>query len=110
MSGIVAINLGLVLLGLLFDTLAMASVRGPAAGCWPQGPRPLPASLRSSSTAWPRSCPRWRPRSRPPFYWLLGAKPLATGFDWPGLALLAATTLVLLGAAVWAFDRRGIST
>ncbi|KUG57280.1 MULTISPECIES: ABC transporter permease subunit [Kocuria] len=43
-----------------------------------------------------------------PFHWYIGAEPLATGFDGPGLALLAAlAVLVALGGAV-AFARRDL--
>lgn len=43
-----------------------------------------------------------------PFHWYIGAEPLATGFDWPGLALLAAlAVLAALGGAV-SFARRDL--
>jgi ABC-2 type transport system permease protein len=49
------------------------------------------------------------PQKLSPFYWLLDSKPLNNGFDWAGLTLLAATTAVLLAAALWAFRCRDVA-
>lgn len=45
-----------------------------------------------------------------PFSWYLGARPLFTGFDWPGLAQLAAVPLVAAVAGVVGFTRRDLMT
>jgi len=46
----------------------------------------------------------FRPLS--PWRWYFGEDPLANGFDWTGIAVLAASTLVLLLIGVWGFNRR----
>lgn len=110
-SGVLAINLGLVLLGLVFGALAMAvgawtgrrvvasgvAAAVAVAAFFVNGLAPIISSLEV-------------PQRLSPFHWLLGAKPLSTGFDWTGLALLGATVLVLLAVAAWAFERRDIAT
>lgn len=45
-----------------------------------------------------------------PFYWLQDPNPLANGFDLAALAIFVVTIAVMLGAAIWGFDRRDIGT
>lgn len=45
-----------------------------------------------------------------PFHWYIGAEPLSTGFDWPGLALLAALALVAALAGALVFTKRDLMT
>jgi ABC-2 type transport system permease protein len=45
-----------------------------------------------------------------PFSWYIADRPLATGLDWPDLALLAMIPLVAAGAAVVGFNRRDLMT
>lgn len=109
-AGIVAINLGLVLMSLLFGALALAigswtgrrvMAAGVAAGVavaafFVNGLASLVDALEA-------------PQQISPFHWLLDSKPLNNGFDWPGLGLLAGVTLVLFAAAVYAFRRRDLT-
>lgn len=111
LEGIVAVNVGLVLFGLLFGALAMAVgawtgrralASGTAAGVavlafFVNGLAPLIEVLQT-------------PEKFSPFGWLLDENPLSTGFDWSGLGLLAGTALALFAVAVWAFERRAIGT
>ncbi len=110
-AAIVAINLGEVLLALLFGALAMAvgaatgrrmlaagvSAAVAVAAFFVNGLAPLVTALEGLQRL-------------SPFHWFLRSKPLAHGFDWAGLGLLAATTAAFLVLAVWAFDRRDVST
>jgi ABC-2 type transport system permease protein len=43
-----------------------------------------------------------------PFHWYIGAEPLATGVDWPGLGLLAALAVLAAVGGAAAFDRRDL--
>jgi ABC-2 type transport system permease protein len=43
-----------------------------------------------------------------PFHWYIGAEPLSTGFDWPGLALLAALSLFAALTGAIAFIKRDL--
>jgi ABC-2 type transport system permease protein len=109
-AGIVAINLGLVLTGLLFGAMALAL------GAW-TGRKVVAAGvatgvavaafffngLASLIEAFEV------PEQFSPFHWLLDSKPLINGFDWGGIALLTAVTVAFFAAAVWAFGRRDIS-
>lgn len=45
-----------------------------------------------------------------PFSWFLGDRPLFTGFDWQGLALLAAVPLLAAVAGLAGFTRRDLVT
>lgn len=110
-EGIVAANLGLVLLAVLFGALAMAVgswtgrrsvAAGAAAGVavaafFVNGLAPLVSALEA-------------PQNFSPFYWFLDSKPLSNGFAWGQLLLLAAVSLVFFAVAVWAFRRRDIAT
>jgi ABC-2 type transport system permease protein len=44
-----------------------------------------------------------------PFEWATGQHPLRTGFDGPGLALLALAAVLVLGAGVLTFNRRDVA-
>jgi ABC-2 type transport system permease protein len=110
-QGVLAANLGLVLLALLFGALALA------VGAW-TGRRVLAAGASTAVAVAaffvnglaPMVEALETPQQASPFHWLLDGKPLANGFDWPGLALLTVTTIVLVGVAVWGFERRDIAT
>jgi len=110
-AGIVAINLGLVLIALLFGALAMA------VGAW-TGRKALAAGVAAGvavaaffvNALAPLVSWLEIPQQASPFYWFLDSRPLANGFSWAGLGLLAAATAALWAAAVWAFRRRDIST
>lgn len=109
-EGIIAVNLGVVLLALLFGALAMAIgswtgrrtiAAGAAAGAavaafFINGLAPLVPALET-------------PQKFSPFYWFLDSKPLSNGFAWGQLVLLTGVTLVLFSVAVWAFRRRDIA-
>lgn len=111
LSGILAVNLGLVLLALLFGALSMAvgswtgrrtMAAGVAAGVavaafFINGLATLVSALET-------------PQQFSPFYWYVDPKLLTNGFAWGPLALLTAVTIVFFGVAVWAFRRRDIST
>lgn len=43
-----------------------------------------------------------------PFFWYLGGDPILDGFDWAGLAKLAAVVVAACGAAAWTFPRRDL--
>lgn len=43
-----------------------------------------------------------------PNHYYLGSDPLVNGMDWGDATVLAGLTIVLLGAAVWLFDRRDL--
>ena len=109
--GIVAINLGLVLLALLFGAFAMA------VGAW-TGRRVMAAGAAAGVAVaaffvngLAALVPALEvPQQASPFHWLLDPKPLITGFDWAGIGLLTATSAVFFAVAVWAFGRRDIST
>jgi ABC-2 type transport system permease protein len=109
-AGIIAINLGLVLMSLLFGALAMAI------GAW-SGRRVLAAGVAAGVAVAAFFINGLAalvdalevPQKLSPFYWLLDSKPLNNGFDWAGLTLLAATTAVLLAAALWAFRCRDVA-
>ncbi len=45
-----------------------------------------------------------------PYHWAFGAQPLASGFDWAGLAALAGLSSLLLAAALFVFVRRDVGS
>ncbi len=108
-TGMVAANVGLALVALVFCALALA-VGGVT------GNRGLTVGVTAAVTvaafflnglaavvddiAWTR----WLS----PFHWLQGPNPLANGFAWGEFALLLATVIVLLTVAVIGFERRDI--
>lgn len=47
-------------------------------------------------------------RALSPYHWAYGAKPLAEGFDWAGLALLWGGSAVLIALATYALTRRDV--
>lgn len=49
------------------------------------------------------------PQKLSPFYYYLQGDPLRQGFDAGGLAVLAVAALILVGLAVWAFNRRDVA-
>lgn len=110
-ANVLAINVGLALLALLFGSLAMAvgawtGRRGMAAGVaagaavaafFVNGLAPLVSALET-------------PQKFSPFYWFLDPKPLVNGFAWGQLLLLGAVSVGFFAAAAWAFRRRDIAT
>lgn len=48
-------------------------------------------------------------RKLSPFYYFIGADPLANGLNWGHAAVLIILTLVFLGLAVIAFNRRDLA-
>ena len=109
--GIVAINVGLVLLALLFGAMAMAI------GAW-TGRKVIAAGVATGVAVAAFFFNGLAalisafevPQQLSPFHWFLDSKPLVNGVDWEGLALLAGTTVVFFALAVWAFNHRDIST
>ena len=109
LEGMVAANVGMVLLALVFGTLALAVggatgrralTMGIAAGAtfatfFVNGLAPLIEQI-----AWTRRLT--------PFFWVLDPQPLEQGFAWQFL-VLAVVIVALLGAAVWSFDRRDVA-
>lgn len=109
-AGIVAANVGVVLLAVLHGCVALAvgaltgrrsitigvSAAVVVAGFFLNGLSEAVPELNSVAEFLP-------------FRWYLKANPLATGFDWPNLALLTLVTAVLVAIAIVAFDRRDIS-
>jgi ABC-2 type transport system permease protein len=107
--GMVAANVGVALLGLVFATLALAvgaltgrrgatigiSAGAAVASFFLFGLAPLVEALAEL-------------QKLSPFYWYLGPKPLANGFDALFLWMIALIG-AFLAAAVWAFERRDIS-
>lgn len=109
LDGMVAANIGMVLLALVFGTLALAIgsatgrralTMGIAAGAtfatfFINGLAPLVDQI-----AWTRRMT--------PFFWVLDPQPLERGFAWQFL-VLAAAIVVLLAVAVWSFERRDVA-
>lgn len=108
-AGITAASIGMVLLALSFGSLAL--MIGALTG-----KRPLTIGVAGGATiatffinglaplvdsiAWTQKLT--------PFYWMLDHNPLATGFGWQLLVLVAAT-LVFLAIAIWGFRRRDVT-
>ncbi|MCK6458390.1 MAG: ABC transporter permease subunit [Planctomycetes bacterium] len=110
-GGLVAANVGLALVALLFGTLAMAV--GSATGSV-SAARGVPAAVAIGGflcNALGATSPGLSAlRTLSPLHWYLGdTPPLARGFG-PGLALLAGGVLVLVVFAVAAFSRRDIAS
>lgn len=110
-SGILAANLTLWLFAMVFClfTLAVGAVTGnrsltvgvaagtTAALFFVNGLAPLVDQI-----AWMQKLT--------PFYWLSNPNPLANGFDVAAIAIFVILSLLLLGVAIWGFDRRDIGT
>ncbi len=108
-QGLLAANVGMVLLALVFGTLSLA-VGGLT------GRRSLAIGVGAGTTfatffinglaplvdeiAWTQKLT--------PFFWFLDARPLDNGFGWQFLVLVAAIT-VFLTAALWGFARRDVA-
>jgi len=107
---VAAAAVGLALLGLLFGTVALAAgaltgSRSAALGL--TAAVALPAYLANNVAALVGELEPVQKLS--PFYYYLRGDPLRQGFDYGGLAILAAASLVLLAVAVWGLERRDIS-
>ena len=110
LDNIVAASLGLLLLITGFGTvgLAVGAITGRralglgAAAAFAVGAYMLDAIGPTVDLEWMTTAS--------PYSWYIADHPLATGFDWPGLALLAAVPLVAAAAAVIGFNRRDLMT
>lgn len=108
LGNVVAASLGLFLLVAGFGTVALAvgAVTGRralalgAAAAFAVTAFMLDAIGPTVDAAWMTSIS--------PFSWFLDDRPLFTGFDWPGLALLAAVPVVAALVAVVGFRRRDL--
>ncbi len=107
--GLFAANVGVVLLALVFGSLALAV--GALSGS-----RPLAIGVGAGMTfatffinglAPLVDAIAWTQRLTP-FFWFLDSRPLDTGFSWNFLVLVAAVA-ALVGLAVWGFERRDVS-
>ncbi len=98
-------TLGAVLLALTFGFVALAVAGGTGErglGLGVAAGAASAAFLLSSLAPLVDWLDDWKALS--PFYWAVGNSQLANGLGWDGFGVLAATTLVALGAAVWAFE------
>ena len=109
LAGVFAATVGMVLLALVFGTLSLAiggltGSRGLAIGAgagatfgtfFINGLAPLVDQI-----AWTQKLT--------PFFWFLDGRPLDRGFAWQFLVLVAAI-VVLLGLALWGFERRDVA-
>ena len=111
LQGVVAVNLSLVLLALLYGAIALlvgalTGNRGLAAG--------IAAALAviaffSNSMASLVDILEI-PQKLSPFYWYIGNEPLANGFSWFHISLLVVVTLAIFALAVVAFQHRDVGT
>lgn len=111
LQGVVAVNLSVVLLALLYGAIALligalTGSRGLAAG--------IAAALAviaffSSSLASLVDILEI-PQKLSPFYWYIGNEPLANGFSWFHISLLVVATLLFFALAVVAFQHRDVGT
>ena len=106
---IAAVTTALGMLGVLFATVALAT--GAITGR-----RGMSLAITSSLAAagyfaytMGSNVANWLP-SLSPFSWAFAGDPLNVGFDWAGIGLLAGITLLLLGVATIAFERRDLRT
>jgi ABC-2 type transport system permease protein len=111
MEGIVAANVGVALLALVFGALALA-VGGLT------GNRPLTLGVVTGVVVagyfvngLASVVEALEPfRLFSPFHWFLAPNPLGEGLDWGSLGLMAAVSLAFAAAAALAFDRRDIAS
>lgn len=111
LEGVVAINVSLVLLGLLFGSIALfvgalTGSRGLAAGA---------AAALTVVAFFSHSLASLVdvleiPQKLSPFYWYVGNDPMLNGFSWFHIGLLVLVTLAFFGLAVLAFSRRDVGT
>lgn len=110
-SGIVAANVGIALLALVYGSLALA-VGGIT------GNRAITLGVSAAFVvfgwfinALAEIVDELRPAQEvSPFHWFLQGTPLARGWDWPANALMAVVAAVFVVIAVWAFERRDVAT
>jgi ABC-2 type transport system permease protein len=110
-SAIVAANVGVALLALVYGSLALA-VGGLT------GNRAITLGVSTAVVvfgwfinALAEIVDELRPAQEiSPFHWFLQGTPLARGWDWPANALMAVVAVALVIIAVWAFERRDVAT
>ncbi len=109
MEGLIAINLNLVLLALLFGAVALLL------GAW-TGSRAVAggaAAALAVASFFAHSLASLTdvmdiPQKLSPFYWYIGNDPFIEGFSWFHTGLLVLVTAALFALAVYAFTRRDI--
>lgn len=111
LDGVVAINLSLVLLGLLFGAIALfvgalTGSRGLAAGV--AAAATVIAFFSHSLASLVDALEI--PQKLSPFYWYIGNDPMLNGFSWFHLTLLFLVTLMFFALAVVAFQHRDVGT
>ncbi len=110
-NGMIAANVGMALLALVYGTLALA-IGGLT------GKRRLTLGIVTALVAtaffvngFATLVDVLQPfQAVSPFHWFLGPDPLANGFDGPSLAKMTITIVMLVAVAVWGFNRRDVAS
>ena len=108
-QGLIAANVGLILLALTFGSLSLSigALTGRRSLSFGVGAGTIFATFFINGLAPLISQLAWTQRGTP-FYWILVVRPLEHGFGWQFL-ILVGITIGLVVLAIWGFERRDVS-